>query len=104
MDTELSFGLLLGAVWGEAVALFIRHTQVGRTLAAHLMWFVVSVGCGVTLLISLRWVDADGLIAWWKVVALLGVASVPIATHSIVEGFVPLLTGMINGFKGQNPE
>lgn len=97
MSIDLSFGFLLGAVWGEAVAIFIRHTKVGRALAAHLMWFVVSVGCGVSLLFSLMWLEDSGMILWWKIPAILGVSAVPIAIHSIVEGFVPMLIGIMNG-------
>ena len=102
MLTDMSFGLLLGAVWGEAVALFIRHTETGRTLSAHLMWFVVSVGCGVSLLISLMWLEDGGMIPWWKIPAILGVSAVPIAIHSIVEGFVPMLIGIMNGIQNQD--
>lgn len=99
MDMVLSFGLLLALLWGMAVAWFIRRTRLGIALCAHLMWFVVSVGCGVTLLISLFWIEEGGLIAWWKVPAALGVAAMPIAFRSLNEGFVPMLTGIINGLK-----
>lgn len=95
MDTNLAFGLLLALIWGYAVAWFIRDTEMGIVLSNHLMWFVVSIGCGVTLLITLLWLDHGGLIVWWKIPAALGVAGIPIAYRSLDKGFVPMLKNLI---------
>lgn len=95
MNTALALGLLLGLIWGEAVALFIRHTAVGRALSAHLMWLVVAIGCSGIFLISLLLVQPGGLIYWWQLLALMVAGCGPIAAHSLAEGLVPTLLRLV---------
>lgn len=105
MTTELLLGLVLGLIWGELVALAIRHTPWGITLAAHLMWLVVSIGCSGIFLISLLLLQPGGLVYWWQMLALMAAGCVPIAAHSLLEGFVPYLLGLLESIKANgNPD
>jgi len=104
MTIELLFGLVLGLLWGELVALAIRHTRWGVALAAHLMWLVVSIGCSGIFLISLLLLQPGGLILWWQLLALMVAGCAPIAAHSLLEGLIPYLVGMLESIKADgNP-
>lgn len=81
----LPFGLLLGVVWGTAIAAFIQFAPLGRWIAARLTWFIVALGVGGDLLILLLLMDEAGRVAWWQVVAVIAVSSVPVALRSLVE-------------------
>ncbi|MBX3050844.1 MAG: hypothetical protein KF753_05185 [Caldilineaceae bacterium] len=106
MGIELSFGvllaLLLALLWGTAVAWFIRFHEAGITLATHLMWFVVSVGCSGIFLISLLLIQPGGYILWWQMLALMATGAVPIAGFSLKWGLIPYLIGLVKSIRGED--
>jgi len=65
-----------GGIW----AAILQWTQIGRFLALRRTWLTVVIGVGVTLLIAL---PILGLVEWFKLLALFGLASLGIILRSV---------------------
>lgn len=78
-----SFGYILAVVWGGIWAAILQWTQIGRFLALRRTWLTVVIGVGVTLLIAL---PILGLVEWFKLLALFGLASLGIILRSVWNG------------------
>lgn len=81
----LPFVLLSGLLWGTCVAIFIQFTELGRFIALRLTWFIVAVGMGGDLLLSLFLVDEAWRVVWWQLVALIFISSIPVSVRGILE-------------------
>lgn len=83
----LLFALLLAFVWGVAVAVFIEYTELGRWIAEHLTWLSVVIGIGGDLLILLVLLDEAGRVAWWQMVAVIGLSSLGVICRGLVVSY-----------------
>lgn len=85
MTDSLIFGLVLAHIWGAAIAVFMRTSDFGRWMAHNMMWFIVSCGAGIDLLI-VRWLLTDaGAVLWWDVVLIFFASSLWIAGWSVYD-------------------
>ena len=101
----LLFALLLGAVWGVCVAVFIELTWLGRWMVTYMTWFVVSLGMGGDLLICLLLMDEAGRVAWWQMVAVIAVSSVALVVRGLMQFhvyFERLMDGIKDAHLQQN--
>ncbi|MDI9548363.1 MAG: hypothetical protein QM346_12275 [Chloroflexota bacterium] len=71
----LPFALLLALIWGLAVAGFIEFTDFGRWIAERMTWLSVVAGVGGDMLILLLLIDESGKVAWWHILAVIGLSS-----------------------------
>lgn len=78
--------LLMGLIWGCLIAASLEFSQIGKRLAAEMMWFVVALGAGGDMLISLMVTDLSTFLVNWIHVALIFfVTSIPIVIRRILE-------------------
>lgn len=80
MDALTIAGVMLGAIWGVAWALFLERSRTGRFMAVRLTWLSVVIGIGVDLLIALLVIDFN---AWWRQAAIIAASSVAIIWRSL---------------------
>lgn len=75
----LLIGRCLAAVlWGVLLALTLQFTRVGQYLSERQMWFVVSVGAGVNLLIGFN-------AAWLTLVLIFAGSSLGIIARAVIN-------------------
>lgn len=76
MHPQLPVVLILSAVWGVSVAVFMEYTELGDFLSKKLTWFMTALGSGGVLLLLLLVTDSNGHLAWWYIPAAFGVSSI----------------------------
>lgn len=99
----LPFVLLSSAVWGVCVAAFIQFTVLGRFIALHMTWLAVALGIGGDLLLLLLLMDSNNRVAWWQIVAVIGMSSIAVSAQDILK-LVAYFKGLMDAAKNPPPQ